>query len=101
MWEPFDGIRAVPGLSSSVFLNGRFRNPESWNEPRVPFSKFAKFLFSARPKAPPNFERDMVHSTSALAEKDAKSLVRRSVWLGHACFFVELENGIRFVTGGG
>ena len=28
MWYPFDGTRSVPGLSRSVFVSGRFRNPD-------------------------------------------------------------------------
>lgn len=99
MWVPFDGVRKIPGLSSSVHENGRFMNPPSWNVPEHPtFFRMLPFLLRSRPKPPADFSRSVTHSTNALSEKVASLGVRRCVWLGHACFFVQLENGIAFVT---
>ncbi len=57
----------------------------------------SKVLLPRRPKVPEDFVHQMVHSENALDFVVGEEKLR-SVWLGHACFFVQLENGICFVT---
>ena len=43
MWEPFEGVREIRGLSRPVFVSGRFSNPSSWNEQKVSVGKMLRF----------------------------------------------------------
>ena len=67
--------------------------------PRPPFWSLLRFLMTPRPKVPSEARDAVVHSTTALSEKEmCKKPGLRFVWLGHACVLVRLPSGVTFVT---
>lgn len=96
----FEGQREIPGIPRSRLVGSRFVNVD--REPRVPFWSLWLFIVGRRPRVPSNVNAELMDDVESAKKKlsspRSSSNVIRALWLGHASFFVELDNGIRFVT---
>lgn len=94
-----EGVRRVAGIPSSIRLpNGRFGNIDAATMPS--WRQVLQFFSTRRPVPPEDLrERLPVLHDSAVAALASGSSgnVLRAVWLGHACFVLDVQ-GVRLVT---
>lgn len=92
----FEGVRRIPEIPSSNWTGKRFSNLNGDKHPSL-WTVFKFMLWGKRPK-PQVIEAVPANEVLSSVKRPARNDHSRVTWVGHATFYVQLDNGINFLT---